>query len=470
MRSKEEAHDYRYFPEPDLGRPGRRRRLDRRGRVRACRSCPARGGRVSWRRTASRPPTPRRSFRRASSRTISSGPSPRALRRSSSANWVTGELLRWMKERKHSAEDALSFAVSPDRLAGLLRLLEAGQISAASAKEVLEAMMESAAGAEDIVKERGLGKRSDAGALDAHRRGDRLRQPLPGRPLPLGQDADLRLVRRPGHEEDRRPGRPGPRARGAGSRAGAARVIQLFRVSKDYGRFRHALIDVSCNDRAGRVRVSDRPLGRRQVHVPEAPLPRGVPFRRTDPRQRAQHRRPAAVADPVLPAHGGRGLPGLQADRPQDGLRKRGLRAERARAAARRAEAARLPGPEARRPPPPDERLPGGAVRRRAAARRDRAGDRQRADAPSGRRAHGQPRPRARRGDHAALRRDQHPRDDGARRHPRLRADPAHGQARPDARARPPARAHAAARCAATSCAKCPSCRWDSFPPSGGEP
>jgi aspartyl-tRNA(Asn)/glutamyl-tRNA(Gln) amidotransferase subunit B len=79
---------------------------------------------------------------------------------------VTGELLRWMKERKHSAEEALAFTVSPERLAGLLRLLGAGQVSAASAKEVLEAMMGSSAGAEDIVAQRGLGKLSDAGALD----------------------------------------------------------------------------------------------------------------------------------------------------------------------------------------------------------------------------------------------------------------------------------------------------------------
>ena len=50
-----------------------------------------------------------------------------------------------MKERKISPEDALSFPVSPARLAGLLGLLEAGEISAASAKEVFAAMLDSPA-------------------------------------------------------------------------------------------------------------------------------------------------------------------------------------------------------------------------------------------------------------------------------------------------------------------------------------
>jgi aspartyl-tRNA(Asn)/glutamyl-tRNA(Gln) amidotransferase subunit B len=83
------------------------------------------------------------------------------------ANWVTGEVLRWMKERKFSPEDARSFAVSPARLAGLLRLLERREISAASAKEVFAAMLDSPAEAEAIVAEKGLRQMSDAGELEA---------------------------------------------------------------------------------------------------------------------------------------------------------------------------------------------------------------------------------------------------------------------------------------------------------------
>jgi aspartyl-tRNA(Asn)/glutamyl-tRNA(Gln) amidotransferase subunit B len=165
MRGKEEAHDYRYFPEPDLGAlavdeawiaeavskmpelPRARRK-----RLVEAHALPAADAEtlVSSRELAD-----------YFERVVAAGAAPKAA-----ANWVTGELLRWMKERRHSPEDALSFAVSPERLAELLGLLESGEISAASAKELLEAMLDSAAPAAQLVKERGLGKLRDAGALD----------------------------------------------------------------------------------------------------------------------------------------------------------------------------------------------------------------------------------------------------------------------------------------------------------------
>ncbi len=83
------------------------------------------------------------------------------------ATWVTGEVLRWMKDRKISTEEALSFPVSPARLAGLLRLVDSGAVSAASGKEVLAAMMDSADEAEAIVSRRGLGSLRDSGAVEA---------------------------------------------------------------------------------------------------------------------------------------------------------------------------------------------------------------------------------------------------------------------------------------------------------------
>jgi aspartyl-tRNA(Asn)/glutamyl-tRNA(Gln) amidotransferase subunit B len=165
MRDKEEAHDYRYFPEPDLGAlvvddawiEETARALPELPRARRARFVGQYGIGpadaeilVSARELAD--------YFESLARLAP----PRAA-----AVWVTGEVLRWMKERKISAEDALSFPVSPERLAGLLALLESGEISAASAKEVFSTMLDSPEDAAAIVRERALGRISDTAALDA---------------------------------------------------------------------------------------------------------------------------------------------------------------------------------------------------------------------------------------------------------------------------------------------------------------
>ncbi len=172
-----------------------------------------------------------------------------------------------MKERKISAEEASSFPISPARLAGLLRLAEAGAISAASAKEVFAAMLDSPAEAEAIVAEKGLGAMRDTGALEAI-----VSEIVAGNPSQValyrsGQDPDLRLVRRAGHEEDGRPGGSGGPAGGLDAGAGAApaasreAVIQLFNVSKKYGTFRDALLDVSFHVASGEFVFLTGPSG-----------------------------------------------------------------------------------------------------------------------------------------------------------------------------------------------------------------
>ena len=165
MRGKEEAHDYRYFPEPDLGSLV----VDEAMVAQAASELPelprARQSRFVSRYGLSRADaetlTSARELADYFEELASLAPGKLA------GNWVTGEVLRWMKERRISPEAALSFPISAGRLAGLLRLLESKEISAASAKEVFAAMLDSPEEARTLVEEKGLGKMSDAGELEA---------------------------------------------------------------------------------------------------------------------------------------------------------------------------------------------------------------------------------------------------------------------------------------------------------------
>jgi aspartyl-tRNA(Asn)/glutamyl-tRNA(Gln) amidotransferase subunit B len=164
MRGKEEAHDYRYFPEPDLGAL----LLDEAWIAEAASELPelprARQSRFISRYGLSRPDAETLT----SSRELADyfEELARLAPPKLAGNWVTGEMLRWMKERRISIEDALSFPIAPARLAGLLALLEEKEISNASAKEVFAAMLDSPGQAREIVAEKGLGKMSDASALE----------------------------------------------------------------------------------------------------------------------------------------------------------------------------------------------------------------------------------------------------------------------------------------------------------------
>ncbi|HEY6065891.1 MAG TPA: Asp-tRNA(Asn)/Glu-tRNA(Gln) amidotransferase subunit GatB, partial [Thermoanaerobaculia bacterium] len=165
MRGKEEAHDYRYFPEPDLGALV----VDEAGIEETRKSLPELPRARRDRFVAQYGISAADADTLVSARELADYFEDLAARSAprSAAVWVTGEVLRWMKERKFSPEDARSFPITPERLAGLLALTESGEISAASAKEVFAAMLDSPRTAPEIVRERGLGRISDTGALDA---------------------------------------------------------------------------------------------------------------------------------------------------------------------------------------------------------------------------------------------------------------------------------------------------------------
>jgi aspartyl-tRNA(Asn)/glutamyl-tRNA(Gln) amidotransferase subunit B len=166
MRSKEEAHDYRYFPEPDLGLlavddPWLSEAVEgmpELPRARRARFVAEHGVSAQDAETL----VGSRELAEYFEETIIGGVAPKLA-----ANWVTGEVLRWMKERRVSIEEALSFPVGPGRLAALLKLVDSGAVSTASAKEVLAAMMDSPDAPEAIVERKGLGSLRDTGAVEA---------------------------------------------------------------------------------------------------------------------------------------------------------------------------------------------------------------------------------------------------------------------------------------------------------------
>jgi aspartyl-tRNA(Asn)/glutamyl-tRNA(Gln) amidotransferase subunit B len=163
MRGKEEAHDYRYFPDPDLV-PVRihqdwlgalRQALPELPGARMARfqeqyGLPAYDAEVL---------TSEKALAGYFEECLQEGAAPKAA-----SNWIMGEVMRELKK-----EDAGigSFKVRPKALARLIALVEKGAISASSAKGVFLDMAATGRDPEAIVQEKGLAQISDAGALEA---------------------------------------------------------------------------------------------------------------------------------------------------------------------------------------------------------------------------------------------------------------------------------------------------------------
>jgi aspartyl-tRNA(Asn)/glutamyl-tRNA(Gln) amidotransferase subunit B len=162
MRSKEEAHDYRYFPDPDLPPlvvdDDRRRAIAaalpelpaaRRRRFEAQYGLPAYDADVL---------TQSRAVADYFEATAAAAGHAKAA-----SNWIMGEVMRRMKE---GAIDIDGVPVTPGGLAGLIRLVETGQISGSVAKGVFETMCETGRSAGEIVEEAGLRQISDVSSLE----------------------------------------------------------------------------------------------------------------------------------------------------------------------------------------------------------------------------------------------------------------------------------------------------------------
>ena len=152
MRGKEEAHDYRYFPDPDLPPL-----LVSDARVAAIRAEMPELPEERRRRFVAAYGLPEydagqltqtRALADYFEEAVRAGASPKAA-----SNWMMGELARALKE---AAIDVGRSPVTADRLAGLLALIENATISGAIAKGVFEKMFASGRSADDIVAAEGL--------------------------------------------------------------------------------------------------------------------------------------------------------------------------------------------------------------------------------------------------------------------------------------------------------------------------
>ncbi len=162
MRSKEEAHDYRYFPEPDLVPI-----VVSDEQIKAIRN------------TIPELPSAKRErymsdyglgeyeagliclskdMSRFFEGCAALGANPKSV-----SNWLLGDISRMLNEKNLQAGD---IHIKPEDMAAFLKLIESGVISNTAGKKVMEEMFETGKTPQVIVKEQGLEQVSDTSVLD----------------------------------------------------------------------------------------------------------------------------------------------------------------------------------------------------------------------------------------------------------------------------------------------------------------
>jgi aspartyl-tRNA(Asn)/glutamyl-tRNA(Gln) amidotransferase subunit B len=161
MRSKEEAHDYRYFPEPDLPPV-----LVDEARVEAVRGTMPELPAARRQRFVVEYAIPEYDAgvltQSAALADYFESTARAAGNAKAASNWIMGELLRTMKERGAGIAEV---SLAPAALAGLIRLIDKGTISSSIAKDVFARMYESGHSADEIVAAEGLAQIGDEAAL-----------------------------------------------------------------------------------------------------------------------------------------------------------------------------------------------------------------------------------------------------------------------------------------------------------------
>jgi aspartyl-tRNA(Asn)/glutamyl-tRNA(Gln) amidotransferase subunit B len=161
MRQKEATEDYRYFPEPDLVPV----RIDERWKEEVRKRLPELPD-AKRRRFVEEYGLPEydagvlvasQSMAGFFEDCVKAYGNPKAV-----ANWVMGELMRYLNV---SGKEIGAFPVTPEMLAAMLKLVDAGTISGKIAKSIFDEMCQTGKPPARIVEEKGLTQISDAGEL-----------------------------------------------------------------------------------------------------------------------------------------------------------------------------------------------------------------------------------------------------------------------------------------------------------------
>jgi len=161
MRSKEDAHDYRYFPDPDLvplavsnawiaeiEKEMPELPLEKRDRFLSEYQLTAYDAGVL---------TSSRAMADYYEEAVKLSGRPKIA-----ANWVMGDVLRLLNEDRR---DIKSSPLSPASLAEMIKLIEAGTISGKMAKEIVEEMYKSGKPPQAVIKEKGMVQLTDEEAI-----------------------------------------------------------------------------------------------------------------------------------------------------------------------------------------------------------------------------------------------------------------------------------------------------------------
>jgi aspartyl-tRNA(Asn)/glutamyl-tRNA(Gln) amidotransferase subunit B len=163
MRSKEEAHDYRYFPDPDLVRLF----IDDEWKARVQASIPELPDSRKT-RYVSEYSLPSYDAEVITSSIQVADFFEESLKYTKDAkavsNWIMGDLLGFLNANNQELKDV---QITGKGLGEMIGLLEKGTISSKIAKTVFKTMLETGKGPQEIVEEQGLVQISDEGAIKA---------------------------------------------------------------------------------------------------------------------------------------------------------------------------------------------------------------------------------------------------------------------------------------------------------------